>query len=160
MLHTRAINATAIMDPVGATASILTLVEASLATFRVLDSLIRSYRNAPAELLSLKHELDGLSGQLILLKQIENFVSSKTLRIAEEEFSHLERFLKQIAQFYNVIRHFFTQQTLQDGKGGRVKWALSTSRKVARWKQEVQRHSFDLAQIMVLLNVSVTFILI
>jgi hypothetical protein len=158
MQHAGAINTIANMDPVGATASILTLVEASLATFRVIDSLIRSYRSAPAELLSLKHELDGLSSQLILLKQIKIFVSSTTLRIAEEEFSHLERFLKQIAQFYIGIRDFFTQQTLQDGKGGRVKWALRTSREVARWKQDVQRHSFDLAQIMVLVNVSVIFI--
>jgi len=144
------------MDPIGAAASILTLVETSIATFKIIDRLICSYRHAPAELLSLKHELYGLFSQLILLKQIETYVSYTTLQVAEEEFSHLARFLRSTTQFYISIRDFFTQQTLRDGKSGRVKWALSTSRKVAKWKQDVQHHSLDLAQIMVLLNVPVT----
>jgi hypothetical protein len=142
------------MDFVGATSSVLTLVEVSISTFRIIDSVIRSYCNAPAELLSLKHDLDGLSSQLILLKQIDKFVSFTTLGIAEEEFSHLERFLKNNSQFYIDIRDFFTRQTLHR-KSGRVKWALTTSRRVAKWKQDVQRHSLDLSQIMVLLNVFV-----
>ena len=144
------------MEPIGAAASILALVETSIATFKITDRLIRSYRHAPAELLSLKHELDGLCSQLTLLRRIETHVSYTTLQIAQEEFSYLERFLRSTAQFYITIRDFFDEQTLQNGKSGRVKWALTTPRKVARWKQEVQHHSLDLAQIMALLNVSVT----
>jgi hypothetical protein len=48
------------MDPIGGLASILTLVDTTITTIRVIDGLIRTYRNTPADLAALKHQINGL----------------------------------------------------------------------------------------------------
>ena len=58
------------MDPIGAAASLITLIDATAKTFKVIHSLIQSYRNVPPKLLDLKYQLDGLHAQLSLLRHI------------------------------------------------------------------------------------------
>jgi hypothetical protein len=143
------------MDPIGITASIITLIEASVATVRIIDSLIQSYRNAPAELVRLKHELDGLNSQLFLLRHIQDSLSQDALCFIGEEVAHLNQFLSSVVELYIQIRDGLLHETLESGSSGRLKWAMTTSRRVTKWKREIQHHSSDLGHVMILLNVLV-----
>lgn len=141
-----------IMDPTGGPASILTLVDTTITAIRVIDGLIRTYRNTPADLVALKHQINGLGSQLILLKHVQTALSADNLCMPGSDREHLEQFLQHTSWLFESIRDFLRSRLPKTTKGGRLKWALHDSQKVKGWELDLQRHASNLANIMILLN--------
>jgi hypothetical protein len=80
-----------IMDPIGATASIVALVELSLEAFKVVKNITQHQRKAPKEILDFKRQINGLRVQLILLRT-STFVSADELRLDGAELSIIDTF--------------------------------------------------------------------
>ena len=79
------------MDPIGATASIVALVELSLEAFKVVKNITQHQRKAPKEILDFKRQINGLRVQLILLRT-STFVSADELRLDGAELSIIDTF--------------------------------------------------------------------
>ena len=142
-----------VMEPIGATASIITLIDVAVKTFKAINKITRSYQNAPAELIRLTHQLDCLKIQLVLLQDLQRRVGIDVLLLGNAELNDLERFLHETIVLFSSIRDTLEQQSLKTGKVSRVKWALYDSSKVRRWEQEIHRHSGALSNVILLLNV-------
>lgn len=109
------------MDPVGATASVITLVDLAIKAVTVVNNLARSYHQAPAELLDLKYQLMGLNSQLALLHDAQRAVVSGDLVLGGADLKNLELFLRHTLPLLSSIRDYFEQQLLESGKGRRLK---------------------------------------
>jgi hypothetical protein len=145
--HTLGVNSLFIMDPVGATASVITLVNLAIKTVKVINRLSRLYHDAPAEILDLKHQLDGLNGQLVLLRHVQEAVGVNALMLANTDLKNLDLFLQNTLPLLSSIRDYFEQQTLKTGKGSRLKWVLHDSSKVKGWESALRRHASGLVNI-------------
>ena len=114
---------------------------------------MRRYRNASAELLDLKHKLDGPYSQILLLRQVQLGVADDNLFLNELEAQYLKQFLQDTILLFSEIRDLYEQQSTRPGKVARVKWALHDASKVKKWEAVLRRQSSALANIMLLLNV-------
>lgn len=141
------------MDPVGATASVITLVDLALKTLKTVNSLAQSYYNAAVELAELKHQLNGLNSQLVLLRLVQEAVGDDALELGHVELNNLEQYLQDTVHLLSSIRDCFLQQPLNAGTGRRIRWALHDSGKVKKWESAVRRHANGLTNILLLLNV-------
>jgi hypothetical protein len=140
------------MDPVGATASVITLIDLAIKTVTVVNNLARSYHQAPAELLDLKYQLMGLNSQLALLQHVQRAVVSGDLMLDSADLKNLELFFEDTLRLLSSIRDYFEQQLLKSGKGRRLKWALHESSRVKRWESDLRHHTSALVTILLLLN--------
>jgi hypothetical protein len=140
------------MDPIGATASVITLIDLAIKTVKVVNGLTRSYRNAAAELIDLNHQLEGLNSQLILLRHVQKAVGVDALMLGEADLEKLELFLQDTLSLLSPIRDYFEQQMLKTGKVRRFKWALHDSPKVKGWESALKHHASGLVNILLLLN--------
>ena len=143
------------MDPIGTTASLITLIDLAVKTFKVVNRIVQSYRNALAELIDLKHQVDGLNSQLLLLRQVQQAVSTDPLLLNNTKVNQLEHFFLTTISLFSEIHDFFEKQSLRTSKGGRIKWALHYASKVKAWKLNLRHHSSGLGTILLLLNVYV-----
>jgi len=141
------------MDPLGATASIITLVEIVLKTCKAINGLARSYRNVPVELAHLKYQLEGLKVQIILLHHVHQAASANELELDPTELSTLEAFLENVSPLFLDIQQHLESQSLSIGKRARIKWVLHDNSKVKEWGHALQRHTAILTNVLVLLNV-------
>jgi hypothetical protein len=141
------------MDPVGATASVITLVDLALKTLKAVNSLTQSYCNAPVELAELKHQLNGLNSQLVLLRLVQKAVGVDALMLGDIDLDSLECYLRDSVLLLSSIRDRFLQQPLKTSTGRRIKWALHESSKVKRWEVALRQHANGLTNILLLLNV-------
>jgi hypothetical protein len=141
------------MDPVGATASVITLTDLVIKTVKVVKSLTRRYYHASAEFLDLKHQLDGLNSQLVLLRHVQNAVGVDALMLGDADLKNLQLFLQDTLPLLSSIRDYFEQQTLKTGRGSRLKWALHDSSKVKGWESALRHRASGLVNILLLLNV-------
>jgi hypothetical protein len=140
------------MDPIGATASIVALVELSLETFKIVKKITQHYRKAPKEILDFKRQIDGLRVQLILLRNVHISVSADELRLDSVELSIIDDFLLSSTSLISSIRDHFESQSLEVTKSRRLKWALSDAAKIKEWVNALERHSGILSSILALLD--------
>jgi hypothetical protein len=140
------------MDPIGATASIVALVELAVETVKVVKRITQTYQKAPKEILEFKRQLDGLKVQLILLRNVQISVSAGELRLDGTELSTIDDFLLSSTLLMSSIRHHFESQSLEITKSRRIKWALSDAAKIKEWEKGLERHSGILNGILALLD--------
>ncbi|KAL5327270.1 hypothetical protein ACEPPN_004964 [Leptodophora sp. 'Broadleaf-Isolate-01'] len=133
------------MDPVGATASLITLLGVALQATKLINRAIGHYRDAPNELVRLKHKVDGVKSQLVLLHYLQEAIECDIFKLENAEVTRLvDRFIKDTLPLFSAI--------YRDGKKGRLRWALHDAANIKQWDMSFQRHSADLGSILLLLN--------
>jgi hypothetical protein len=140
------------MDPIGATASIITLLDVALDTFNIASKVIRKYRKAPTEILSLKIQLNALKTQLMFLRNLYLHVSTAPVNPRELEIDTVQPFLLDSIALFSSIKEHFEQQNLEPGKARRLRWVLYDAPKVLEWETSLVRHSTILTNILALLE--------
>jgi hypothetical protein len=140
------------MDPIGATASIVALVELSLEAFKVVKKITQHYRKAPKEILDFKRQINGLRVQLVLLRNVHISVSADELRLDGAELSIIDDFLLSSTSLISSIRDHFESQSLEVTRSRRLKWALSDAAKIKEWVNALERHSGILSSMRALLD--------
>lgn len=140
------------MDPLGATASVFTLVDASVSTLRAIDRLLRRYQNVPEEIIELKHRLNGLNSQLVLIKHVQAVLSTPEVLLIGSGLVYLEQFLQHTSMLFQAIRHYLEEHIPKTGTCARLKWALQDAQRVREWEHKLRSHAGDLSNIMILLN--------
>jgi len=142
------------MDPIGGATSLITLIDVVVKTFRLIKSLTLSYQNAPEEIQSLRHRIDGLTSNLLLLRHVQITVSAdrNALDFDSAEFDPLKRSLSVTSAIFAEILSFLEKNTLREGRSRRIKWALRDASKVKAWEARVQRHGELLQTTLLLLN--------
>ena len=143
------------MDPVGTTASLVTLLSVTLKAAKLIDDLLRNYRDAPVELVRLRHKTNGIKSQLALLQYAQQAVRCNIFDLADTDIVNtLEGFIRDTIPVFSAICNHFEEQSLTDrqGKTGRLKWAIHDASRIKAWDVSLQRQSADLAIVLLLLN--------
>ncbi|KAH8651856.1 ankyrin repeat-containing domain protein [Tricladium varicosporioides] len=142
------------MDPIGASASLLTLIDAALKTFKHIKSLVNGYQNALVEIKDLGHRLDGLDSNLRLLRYVQVAVSNDEggLRLDTTDFEVLQRSLMATSVTFLEISTFLTRITRRNGRTVRLRWTLYDAKKVKSWEDRLQLHGDILQRTLLLLN--------
>ncbi|RDL32359.1 uncharacterized protein BP5553_08815 [Venustampulla echinocandica] len=142
------------MEPIGTSASLLTLIDVALRTFKHIKSLVNGYQNAPAEVKDLGHRLDGLDSNLRLLRYVQVTLSNDegALHLDRTAFEVLQRSLMATSVVFLEIRTFLTRITRRDGRTARLKWALYDAKKVKAWEDRLQLHGDILQRTLLLLH--------
>jgi predicted nucleic acid-binding Zn-ribbon protein len=114
-------------DPVGLTASILTLLGAAAQ----LGKLINSIHNAPAELLALSNEVNDLS---IVYRELEN-VRARWPEANENLLQTLRRANEKIAALQQLV-----DDSTSKGSSamGRISWVMRKKGKIQKTQQELR----------------------
>lgn len=68
------------------------LVDLAIKTIKAVNSLSRSYYNASAELADLRHQLNGLDSQLVLLRYVQNAVEIDAMMHDDDDLDSLQHF--------------------------------------------------------------------
>lgn len=143
------------MEPLGATASVVSLLEISLKTVKLVNGFIRRYREAPAEILHLKHQVEGLKAQLVLLHHVQDAVTDEDAGLVGAEAKQsLERFIEDTFPLLQSISIHFEHHSSKNGnkKRVRLKWSFQDSSRIKTWDLTLQRHSARMSDILLLLN--------
>ncbi|KAL5317849.1 hypothetical protein ACEPPN_014949 [Leptodophora sp. 'Broadleaf-Isolate-01'] len=143
------------MDPLGATASVLTLLEVVVKTTKLINRLVKQYQDVPAELTRLEHQVEGLKSQIVLLRLLEESVGSDVFELGGcDVTTTLNGFIRESMSVLTEICSGFEEQCLINGmgKGKRLKWALLDASRIRRWDDNLHRQSADLGNIVLLLN--------
>jgi hypothetical protein len=140
------------MDPIGATASIITLLDVALGTFDIACKLIRKCRNASSEILRLRLQLNALKSQLVLLRKLHLNISTTPASLGERELDTIQPFLQDSIALLSSIQEHFEHQSLETVKARRLKWVLHDAPKVLEWETSLIRHSTILTNILALLE--------
>jgi hypothetical protein len=142
------------MDLVGAATPLATHIDVVVKTFNLIKSLTQSYHNAPAEIEDLRHRLEALSSNLLLLRRVQTSVSgnSTVLDLDTTEFDSLKSSLSATRIIFTEILSFLEQKTSKSGRSTNAKWALRDSKRVKAWELRLQRHSEPLQMTLILLN--------
>jgi hypothetical protein len=132
-----------IMNPIGTTASLCTLIDLILETFKHVNKLTHSDQNAPAEIEELPQWLEGLSSNLYLLRRVQVAVhrNESTLDFDSADFDSLKRSLAATNAIFSEIHLFLKKKTLKNGQTARIKWAFGDASKVRAWEARLQSHS-------------------
>lgn len=147
------------MDPLGATASVLTLLEVVVKTTKLINRLVKQYQDVPAELTRLEHQVEGLKSQIVLLRLLEESVGSDVFELGGcDVTTTLNGFIRESMSVLTEICSGFEEQCLINGmgKGKRLKWALLDASRIRRWDDNLHRQSADLGNIVLLLNLYVS----
>ena len=91
------------MDPVGATASIVTLADVALRAGKLINGFAQHYREAPNEVVQLKHKIDGVKSQLGLLKLVHHAVEFDRLELDSVTKSNVGEFTQGIIPIFEDI---------------------------------------------------------
>ncbi|KAK0109536.1 Ankyrin repeat domain-containing protein 60 [Cadophora gregata] len=143
------------MDPVGAAASVLTLLDAAIKTTKLINRFVHQYRDVPAEITRLKHKVSVLRSQLVLLRAVEDALGRNSFELDDVEASiTLEAFVQRLIIIFSEICGHLEDHCLTDvsGKRSKLKWALLDASKIEKWECEIQQHSAELGNILMLLN--------
>jgi hypothetical protein len=142
------------MDPIGASASLLSLIDVALKTFKHIKDLVKGYQNAPVEIKDLEHRLDGLESHLRLLRYVQVAVSNDegALYLDSTDFEVLKRSLMATSVIFLEICTSLTRIIRRDGRTARLKWALYDAKRVKLWEDRLQRHGDILQRTLLLLN--------
>jgi hypothetical protein len=147
------------MDLLSGTTPVATQIDVIVKTFRLIKSLTRSYRNAPAEIEDLRHRLEALNNHLILLRDVQQTVSTNrvALDLDSAKFDTLKHSLNETRIIFTDVQRFLEQKTLKNSHSARMKWVLSDSSKVKVWELRLRRHEDLLQTTLILLNRSDQF---
>jgi len=147
------------MDPVSASASLITLIDLAFKTFKLIKRLAHNYHDAPAEMKDLLYRLDGLNISMILLRHVQVAVSNNqsALNLDSDDFETLRQSLTATSVIFSEIQSFLETNeinALKEGRGARLKWVLRDGSKVRAWEIRLRRHANDLQNTLLLLNKS------
>jgi hypothetical protein len=142
------------MEPIGASASLLSLIDVALKTFKHIKGLVKGYQNASVEIKDLGHRLDGLDSNLRLLRYVQVTVSNDegALHLDSTDFEVLKRSLMATSVIFLEISTFLTRIMRRDGRTARLKWALYDTKRVKSWEDRLQLHGDILQRTLLLLN--------
>jgi hypothetical protein len=147
------------MDLLSGITPVATQIDVIVKTFRLIKSLTQSYRNAPAEIEDLRHRLEALNNHLILLRDVQQTVSTNrvALDLDSAKFDTLKHSLNETRIIFTDVQRFLEQKTLKNSHSTRMKWVLSDSSKVKVWELRLRRHEDLLQTTLILLNRSDQF---
>jgi len=92
------------MDSIGTTASLVTLIDVAMRSVKLINNLVRNYHSAPAELIRLQHQVDGLKSQLALLRCVQQAVGGDNFRFDDVECTKtFERFIQDIIPLFQSM---------------------------------------------------------
>ncbi|KAH7306146.1 ankyrin repeat-containing domain protein [Rhexocercosporidium sp. MPI-PUGE-AT-0058] len=143
------------MDPLGATASVLTLLDVAIKTTKLINRLVKEYQNTHAELTRLKHKVEGLKSQIVLLRLLEETVGSDVFELGGSDVTTtLDGVIRESMSVLSEICSHFEDQCLVSalGKRKRLKWALLDSSRIRQWDGTLHQQSGELGNILLLLN--------
>jgi hypothetical protein len=102
------------MDPIGAAASLITLIALAVKTCKVVNKLARTYREVSAELGSLKC-------QMLLREYVHEAVTLNELSLSEAELTTLDIFLRETTPIFTSIENHFGHLLKRTREGKRLK---------------------------------------
>ncbi|CZR69210.1 uncharacterized protein PAC_19110 [Phialocephala subalpina] len=140
------------MDPIGATASLITLIDLGVKIFKVIHGLLQTYQHAAAELLNLKYKVDGLNSQLVLLLQVQQALAGDFACQSLVEREHLREYLDTTSQLMTDICGNLEDLVSKPRKSAKISWALRDASKVKAWQSQLEKLSSSLANILLLLS--------
>ncbi|KAF8860338.1 ankyrin [Acephala macrosclerotiorum] len=142
------------MDPIGGAASLVTLIDVAINTFKLIHSLTQRYQHAPAEIQDLRHRLEGLSSHLLLLHQVQKTMSTTetALDLDSTELEFLKQSLNTTSIIFAEILDFLKKKTITNGRTARLRWVFGDASKVKAWETRLQRHGGVLQTTLLLLN--------
>lgn len=142
------------MEPIGAAASLVTLIDVVFKTFKKINSLINGYQNAPMEMKALWHRMDTLSSHLQLLRRLQLAVSREpiALKLEPHDLQILDRSLSATSATFSEIHTFLVNNITREGTSARLRWALTDAKKVQVWQRRLQQYADDLQTTLALLN--------
>ncbi|KAF4638013.1 hypothetical protein G7Y89_g57 [Cudoniella acicularis] len=130
------------MDLIGCAASVLALLEVTARTAKALNVVVKHYRDAPAELIRLKHQVDGTKSQIVLLHYVLESVNGKSLKIDDADCAAtLERFISDTITCFSAISSHIEQQSLQSRADKSAKLNISPSSPGLRLQRLVPTNS-------------------
>ena len=143
------------MDPLGASASLVTLIDLVVKTIKAVNRTIQSYREAPLELTQLKLQIEGLKSQVVLFRYLQEAVACDELQLKNIEVSlTLDHFLRQSVFLLSSVCDHFEKCSLarRDTPRGRLTWALRDTSKIKVWENSVRKQSTELTNLLLLIN--------
>lgn len=140
------------MDPLGATASVITLFDVAIKTYNVVHRITRRYKIVPAELSDLAYQLQTVKSQIGLLQHLQKAIKDNGLRLDEVELATLSNFIKATISIFSSIHDHFEHQAIPTGPTATLKWVLRDSSKIKAWESDLRRHSTGIANVLLLMN--------
>lgn len=143
------------MDPVGSTASVLTLLDVAIKTTKLVNRLIKQYQDVLTELSRLRHKVEGLNSQIVLLRLLEDAVGSDAFELGGGDVAAtLEGIIRKSTTVLSEICSHIEEQCLVDviSKRKRLKWAIFDASKIRHWDVALHQQSSELDNILLLLN--------
>ncbi|KAL2068639.1 hypothetical protein VTL71DRAFT_14976 [Oculimacula yallundae] len=143
------------MDVLGATASVLTLVDVAIKTTKLIGKLIKQYHNLPADIFALTQKVEVLNGQILLLRLLGDSIGSGVFELGGDDLTAaLQGCIGKSTSVLSEICAHFDEQSLVDGDGKRrrLKWAFIDASKIRHWDITLQQQSAELSGILILLN--------
>lgn len=143
------------MEPIGATASIVTLLALTKEIAGRGETLIRRYRGYSKALGEVRDRVVQLEVQLSLLNNVQKNVSELNL-FSDDVRARLSDTLSNTHATFESIRTFLARHSEEGGTKARLKWAGKYEAEVERWIEKLAQHGHSLNIVLNILQVYVT----
>ncbi|KAJ4032976.1 hypothetical protein NW763_014466 [Fusarium oxysporum] len=143
------------MEAVGAVASIASLTEIAVKSFRAVAQLVRDVHNAPKEFSRLAQQLDVLQCELSLLCEFERqAIKSDELLLLPIEIRLLERALLSANELIlELCSHFDKLKPQTYSHKARLQWALKDKPQTQELLSGLSHIEASLTNVLLLLNI-------
>ncbi|RKK59249.1 hypothetical protein BFJ69_g17324, partial [Fusarium oxysporum] len=143
------------MEAVGAVASIASLTEIAVKSFRAVAQLVRDVHNAPKEFSRLAQQLDVLQCELSLLCEFERqTIKSDELLLLPTEIRLLERALLSANEhILELCSHFDKLKPQTYSHKARLQWALKDKPQTQELLSGLSHIEASLTNVLLLLNI-------
>jgi hypothetical protein len=142
------------MEPIGAAASLITLISLSKEIATKSRNVIRRYRNSSQALSLVRQHMLQLETQLFLLRDVQDFFAHTKIH-GEKETLALRDTLAQTHSTFLSVREFLSQHTEKTGSRARLQWAIRDEARVRQWVDDLQQLTHSLNSIILMLNMLV-----
>ena len=143
-----------LMEPVGATTSIFTLLMLSEEIAGRGQILIRRYRGYPKALGEIRDRILQLEVQLSLLSDVRRNIRDAGFH-SSDVGAQLSDTLSNTQRTFESIRDFLAQRSEEGGTCVRLRWARKDQAEVEKWIQKLTRHGHSLNVVLNILQVYV-----
>jgi len=140
-----------LMEPVGATASIVTLLALSKEIAGRGQNLIRRYREYPKALGEVRDRVLQLEVQLSLLSNVQKNISEVKV-LSSEMGAKLSDTLSNTKVTFESIRNFLVQHSDEGGTRARLRWVRKDEAEVERSVEKLAQHGDSLNVLLSILQ--------
>lgn len=142
------------MDPIGAAASLVTLIALAKEITVCSRDFVRRYRGTPEGFSRVREHVLQLEVQLRLLDSLQQHFSREGF-MGQHEYEEVQQVLSKTYTTFSSLKDFLAQ--FKDGHSmrTRVRWALRDEARTQIWVQQLQQHQNGLTSVLTMLHMLV-----